>query len=95
MKTQHFKEPSKCSTCNKEFKDIAARYGHQCQRSYCDQCDSSFSSKQKLRLHIESIHEGKKFPCPQCTYKAGRMSNLRNHIIIKHPNSEIDIRNLK
>ena len=34
MKTRHFKEPSKCSKCNKELKDIAARYDHQCQRSY-------------------------------------------------------------
>ena len=32
------------------------------------------------RTHIKSIHEGQKFPCPQCEYKATKHENLQRHI---------------
>ena len=89
MKTIHFQELSKCPTCRKEFKNISLRYYHECQRSYCDQCEKSFIHSNGLRRHIEMKHNGnKKYPCPHCDYKAGQKTHLRRHFIFKHQKSD-------
>ena len=33
----------------------------------------------KLQNHLEVVHEGKKYPCDQCTYKAAQKDNLLKH----------------
>ena len=33
---------------------------------------------------MKSVHEGQKFPCPQCRYRATFKSSLRKHIKSKH-----------
>ena len=37
-----------------------------------------------LKKHIESIHEGVRFPCDQCDYKATQKTNLKKHRKGKH-----------
>ena len=37
-----------------------------------------------LSTHIKSIHEGVKFPCNQCDYKATQKGNLMTHIKSRH-----------
>ena len=33
-----------------------------------------------LRTHVKSIHEGVKYPCDQCVYKATSKGDLRTHV---------------
>ena len=40
-----------------------------------------------LKKHIESIHEGVRYPCGQCDYRATEKGNLKKHYISKHSNS--------
>merc|ERR1711884_758069 len=37
-----------------------------------------------LQTHIKSVHEGQKFQCPQCEYKATRKGHLQTHIKSVH-----------
>ena len=50
----------------------------------CDQCEGKFKRKDSLIIHIQSIHEGVKYPCNQCNYQATHQANLRKHIQSKH-----------
>ena len=45
--------------------------------------------KATLQLHIQSIHLGEKFPCPQCEYKSTQKSSLRTHIKSIHEGQKI------
>ena len=37
-----------------------------------------------LKKHIESIHEGVRYPCDQCDYRATEKGNLKRHEMFKH-----------
>ena len=47
---------------------------------FCDQCEKRFKSKESLRLHVKSVHEGKMFSCVQCEKSYGNNDNLKRHI---------------
>ena len=38
---------------------------------------------------MKSVHEGQKFPCPQCDYKAAWKSNLKKHIKLVHEGDKL------
>ena len=46
----------------------------------CNQCESKFTQKSKLRRHIHSIHEGVKYACNQCEQQFTLQHNLKTHI---------------
>ena len=52
---------------------------HQCLR-----CDYSATQKSILQTHIETIHEGKKFPCSQCESTFTQTGSLKTHIKSVH-----------
>ena len=87
IKSIHFPEKSKCLKCNREFASINSRKAHSCVRSFCDLCGKSFESK-RLREHIKVKHEGKRYPCFHCSYKATQKTHLKTHMKLKHPESE-------
>ena len=37
-----------------------------------------------LKEHRESIHEGVRYPCDQCDYKASQKESLKTHRKSKH-----------
>ena len=47
-------------------------------------CQYKATRKGYLQKHMESIHNGQKFPCPQCEYKAAFKGNLQIHIKSVH-----------
>ena len=51
----------------------------------CSQCNYQTRKKFHLRRHINSIHEGTKYPCDQCNYQASQDSNLKRHRRSAHP----------
>ena len=50
----------------------------------CNQCQSQFTFKATLKTHIQSIHEGQRYPCNHCDYQAITSGNLKAHIQSKH-----------
>ena len=51
----------------------------------CLQCDTRFSKKDDLYLHISSVHEGgKSIKCPLCDFRFFRNGYLQRHIASVH-----------
>jgi len=48
------------------------------KKEKCDQCGKQYT-KTELKKHIEMVHEGKKYPCSFCPYKASCPRYLLNH----------------
>merc|ERR1719412_1232752 len=52
---------------------------------YCAVCVKTFYSAEKLRQHIEAIHEGLKHKCPHCHEEFSYKNKLNKHIRNRHP----------
>ena len=50
----------------------------------CDQCEYKTTTKEYLRIHRRSIHDGVKYPCNKCDYKATQSSSLMQHKLSIH-----------
>ena len=50
----------------------------------CPDCGKILSTKKRLRIHIESKHEGLRWPCNQCDFKAWERCSLNSHIRAIH-----------
>merc|ERR1719319_2015075 len=57
----------------------------------CDQCDYTSTQKGKIKMHIDTIHNGKNFPCEyvDCMYTALRKDGLKNHIMKVHGHEKV------
>ena len=42
----------------------------------CQHCDYETSKTSSIKTHVEAIHEGVRYPCNQCSYKATGSGNL-------------------
>ena len=51
----------------------------------CEICCKTFSGMGSLKIHIASIHEGKKpFKCNICDYSCNQKSDLTKHVLSVH-----------
>ena len=50
----------------------------------CDQCESQYTTKDHLKRHILTKHNGLRFPCNHCDYQAKQETNLKMHVESKH-----------
>ncbi len=85
-------EQLRCKLCRQLFR--GEEDAHACSSSrqqqalsetgfQCDECDKRYTTKGALKLHIETIHRGVRFPCPQCPEDSCLLSNkqaLERHI---------------
>ena len=78
----------KCEECDKTYKNAAClkrhSFNHLGLSFMCDQCSSSFVSKEKLGVHFNFVHKGTAHKCAECDYKSSRGNELRNHINRRH-----------
>ena len=49
----------------------------------CSKCGKEFSQQSHLNIHIKSIHEGKKYDCKLCDFKAS-WSDIAVHVKSEH-----------
>jgi len=64
----------------------------------CDQCDKTFKQKGHLGVHLKAVHQGIRFPCSICDYKATTKGNLKQHVGRRHKfvdNDMIDYENIE
>ena len=50
----------------------------------CSECGKSLRNPRNLKRHLESIHNGLKYPCDQCDFNASQKYHLKSHIKAKH-----------
>ena len=46
---------------------------------YCEYCDFNIGSQTSLKLHVRVKHDGIRYPCDECKYKATTAGNLLKH----------------
>ena len=75
-----------CQKCNKIFKCNTSLGRHvltfhtvQRGRSQCELCEKSFINHQKLKSHIESVHQDLKYPCDLCKMICQSSDKLTKH----------------
>ena len=56
----------------------------------CPHCNYQASTKDSLKKHIKSVHEGKTYPCSYCDHQALSKYTLKIHIecvhgVVKYP----------
>ena len=47
----------------------------------CDDCDYVSNKKISLKVHVQSKHEGVRYPCDLCDYQATQRGRLRVHML--------------
>ncbi|CAH8821372.1 unnamed protein product, partial [Trichobilharzia szidati] len=57
--------------------DVLRKGGHRFQ---CGECGKLFSSALGLKVHTQSVHEGKKYRCDVCGKEFTEASNLKKHM---------------
>ena len=50
----------------------------------CNICDATFKTNQKLKNHIRSLHEGKRFKCKSCDGSFTQKESLKRHVTSVH-----------
>ena len=86
----------RCKLCDQLFSSHKNKMSHQCGSSnsiavqsstepsfQCEECTKVYRTKGALKLHIESVHRGVRFPCPHCPPDSVLLSNrqaLERHV---------------
>ena len=65
---------------------IKRQHRNKSEGYFCDQCGFSCKGKSHLNEHIESVHEGIRYPCDSCDFVAVNKVTLRHHRTKKHKN---------
>ena len=76
----------KTCLCNKEITQKFKRHMevHSKTRYSCSECNKSFTRKDQLKVHINSVHKGQKFMCDICTKIYDSQPSLKYHISSIH-----------
>jgi methionyl-tRNA synthetase len=78
-----------CRRCSQLFASGKEKAVHDCQpadRWQCDQCIKSYRSKTELASHVDIVHRGRRFPCPQCPTAVllSSAQALKRHVRLVH-----------
>ena len=72
------------SKTEQENRPLETNHNAITMKGYCDKYDKQFSNQFSLDRHLKSVHEGVKYPCNQCNYKATLKDSLQKHIKAIH-----------
>ena len=61
-------------------------------RYHCDKCEKSYTRKDKLKQHIETVHELVQYNCEKCEKSFTQKNRLNRHIKQVHQTVEPDIK---
>ena len=80
-----------CEDCNFKSDEVAAFKAHvECHGYFCcpwDECYFKTANKTTIKRHVQSVHEGVRYPCTYCNYQATHKCNLKTHIQSVHGQS--------
>jgi len=90
----HLDIKAQCSICLQWLKNLPEHISqvHNRDRKHvCNECGKQFFKNSDLKLHIERVHTGKRYNCPEC----GRtVSKIREHMKVAHGISDIDMNSI-
>lgn len=85
-------DPFPCEFCERTFvlretllKHYESKHFIETGKTYdCDQCGKPLGTAKRLKHHVQTIHEGKRFHCPFCSTPFTFKSKFIKHYKIKH-----------
>ena len=89
----HHKVRYTCDVCEKDFiaesslrRHKEVKHGSSATKFSCKEqgCEYSTHSSYNLRMHVERVHEGIRWPCDLCDYVGGYKGDLTRHKKIVH-----------
>ena len=87
----HLQTKYPCNQCDAVLSDYSSRITHiktihEGVKVNCsvEGCERAFSNKKIMNEHIQSFHNGEKFPCTQCDYQAKWRGDLCKHMKSVH-----------
>ena len=69
-------------------KHLYKKYNITWNSTQCPECQMKFTRSSSLMEHIRIQHEGIRYPCNQCDYKATKLYSLKFHMETKHISEE-------
>ena len=90
IRTKHEGRRFKCDQCDHSVTSFHNLTNHKKSKheegtNYkCDQCNYQLKTKQRLKIHIMTMHEGIWHECDDCSYRTVTATKLKKHKVIKH-----------
>jgi stress-induced morphogen len=83
-----------CTQCTRGFNDSGNFTIHLLSHSsnprpfQCDLCPKSYSSKQRIKVHLDATHTEQSFKCNKCDFTTKRKPNLNIHKRRRHSSAK-------
>ena len=81
-------KPFKCDVCSYYFSNLGTLNRHTATfhtAKECSRCNSIFKSHGEFKLHVYSVHKGKKpYECSNCDFKCDTKGILTRHVKVIH-----------
>jgi len=90
----HLDLKSQCHICLQWLKNVPdhIKQVHEHERKHvCSQCGQSFFKSSDLKVHVERLHQGRRYICPEC---GKPVSKIREHMKAGHGIPDVDINSI-
>ena len=80
----HLNKKEQCPECGISVKNLSTHISqiHKYANRYsCPECDRSFSKRCDMKLHIERVHNQRRYICPHCRTS---VCKIREHLRVAH-----------
>ena len=87
----HLNKKEECPQCGLLVKNMKEhhRLSHlKLQKCVCPQCDKPFNSHKNMKLHVERVHNMRRYTCPHCNMS---VSKIREHLKKTHNITDYNI----
>ena len=87
----HLNKKEECPQCGILVKNMKEhhRLSHlKVQKCVCPQCDKPFNSHKNMKLHVERVHNMRRYTCPHCNMS---VSKIREHLKKTHKITDFNI----
>ena len=81
-----------CGTMVKQLSNHVSQVHNNKSKHKCEHCGKGFSKRCDVKLHIQRVHENRRYICPQCNKV---VSKIREHLRSVHKVTDINMENIK
>lgn len=91
----HLNKKETCPRCDGIYKNLAVhinQYHTGAKKHVCDKCGKAFIKKYDLNVHIDRVHCGRRYICPEC---GKTISKIKEHLKVVHNKIDVNMEFIK